>query len=144
MSTLAAVVQASATPLPSPQVTKEFFTQIPAQTPAVVIQAAQLAAMFVAALVLSVAHKVAEWLTAKEKGWGPQVNAGLATLYSFGVGLVGTASMHQLGADTTQLVTLGISTAVALAGSFWTYALRQASAKLTSAGSDALPTTTNP
>jgi hypothetical protein len=139
---MSAIVHAAqtvaATPLPSPQVVKETFTQVvPANTPAVVIQAAQIAAMFVSALLLSVAHRVAEWLTAKEEGWGSAINALVATVYSAGVGLLGAASMHQLGTDTTQLVTLALSTSVAFAGSFWTYAVRKGINALTSLGASA-------
>lgn len=122
VNALAAVV---ATPSPSPEVIKQTFTTVvPAQVPAVVVQAAQLAGMFVAALVLSFAHRVVEWLTAKEKGWGPKVNTLVATGYSVGVGLVGTATMGQLGTDVSALVALALNTFPALTGTFWTYALR--------------------
>lgn len=135
-----AVATVVATPLPSPQIIKEVVTQVvPAQVPAVVVQAAQIAGVFVTALVLSVAHRMAEWLTAKEKGWGTKLNTLMATLYSFGVGTVGAATMHQLGANLSDLVALGVTTSVALAGSFWSYAVRKALAQLPGLGAKVEP-----
>lgn len=135
-----AVATVAATPLPSPQVIKEVVTQVvPAQVPAVVVQAAQIAGVFVAVLIFSVSHQVAEWLTAKEKGWGLKTNTLLATFYSFGVGTVGAATMHQLGTNLSDLVALGVTTSVALAGSFWTYAVRKALAQLTGLGAKIEP-----
>lgn len=151
---LAVVQQALTSPVPSPEVIEKTLTYtVPAQTPAVVVQAAQFVAMFAVALFLSVVHQVLEYVASKQKGWSSLFNRLLATGYSFGVGIVGTATMHQLGTDVSQLVALGLSTAVALAGSFWTYEVRQALAKLTgfvklpvstTTTDSSLPTVTNP
>lgn len=142
MSVIQTVATVTATPLPSPEAVKEVITNVvPAQVPAVVVQAAQIAGVFVAALVLSVAHRVAEWLTAKEKGWGSGVNTLLATVYSLGVGTVGVATMHQLGTNVSDLVALATTTSIALAGSFWSYAVRKVLGGLTSMGASVAPVT---
>lgn len=143
MSAIAqAAATVTATPLPSPQIIKETFVNtVPSQMPAVVIQGVQLLAMFLAAFLLSIIHRVAEWFTAKEKGWSPQLNAGLATAYSLGVGIVGTSTMGQIGHESQQIVALAISSFTAFSGSFWTYALRKAVTALSTQGVKA-PTTT--
>lgn len=104
-----------------------------AGTPAVVVQAAQIAGVFFTALVLSVFHRIAEYVTSKEAGWGLKTNTLVATGYSVGVGVVGAASMHQLGTNVAALVALAVSTFTALSGSFWTYAVRKVLADLTGA-----------
>ncbi len=129
-----------ATPLPSPAVVKEVVTQIvPAQVPAVVVQAAQIAGVFVTALLLSVAHRIAEWVTTKEKGWGSKANTLIATVYSAGVGVVGVATMNQLGTNLHDLIALAVTTSVALSGSFWSYAVRKALGQLTAMGATTTP-----
>lgn len=140
MSVIQAVATVTATPLPSPMVVKEIVTNVvPAQVPAVVVQAAQIAGVFITALILSVAHRVAEWLTAKEKGWGAKANTLLATLYSVGAGAVGAATMHQLGTSLTDLVTLALTSSVAITGSFWSYAVRKILGQLTKMGASTTP-----
>lgn len=132
-----AVVQATATPLPSatPQIIKETVTQIvPQGVPPIVVQAVQFAAVFVSALLLSVVHRILEWATAREQGWKDNFNRILATGYSIGVGVIGTASMHQLGLAVAPLLVLGVNTCVALAGSFWTYEIRKLMGSLTGNG----------
>jgi hypothetical protein len=149
---LIAVVQSAlATPVPTPEVIEKTFTYaVPVTTPPLVIQAVQFLVMFVAAFAISVAHQITEYVTAKEEGWDPQVNRLLATAYSAAVGLVGTAAMHQLGTSAQQLVALGVSTAIALTGSFWTFEVRKLLAALTGFIKPApdyeatLPTVTNP
>lgn len=135
MSTLLAVVAqvvATATPVPTPdlsslaqQAANATAAQV-AGPSAVVVQAAQLGGIFASALVLSLAHKLVEWLTAKEKGWDTKLNVLVATVYSLGVGVVGAAVMNQLGADLKDMVTVALTTSVALTGSFWTYAVSKA------------------
>jgi hypothetical protein len=132
-----AVVVATATPLPSitPQVIKETVTQIvPQGVPPIVVQAVQFAAVFASALVLSVIHRVLEWATAREQGWKDNFNRLLATGYSLGVAVVGTAGMHQLGLQVAPLLVLAVNACVALAGSFWTYEIRKLLGSLTGYG----------
>jgi hypothetical protein len=119
---VAAAVVAS--PLPSPQVIKEVFNNtVPANVPDVVVQAAQIAGLFVAGLIISAAHRIIEYVTAKEQGWGPKVNTLLASLYTVGVGLVGAVTMHQFGASVAGIVALVLNSGVASIGTFWSYAI---------------------
>lgn len=143
MSTLLAVVQsvvATPTPVPTPDLTalaQAAANEVAKQsqgTSAVVVQAAQIAGVFLSAFFLSVVHRVTEFVTAREKGWGDKVNVPLATLYSAGVGLVGVVTMHQFGSSLKDLVAIGLTTSVALTGSFWTYAVRKVLSKFTGAG----------
>lgn len=137
MSHLLALAQAVvATPVPTPVPTPDLsalaqFAANAAATKvagpsAVVVQAAQLGGIFASALVLSLGHRLVEWLTAKEKGWDAKVNVLVATIYSAGVGVAGAAVMNQLGVDLKDIVTVALTTSVALTGSFWTYAIRKA------------------
>lgn len=125
MSAIAqAAATVAATPLPSPQVIKEVFTNtVPANVPDVVVQGAQVAGLFVAGLIISAAHRIIEYVSAKEKGWGPKINTLLASAYTIGIGLFGAGTMHQLGLDVAALVALVLNTGVASIGTFWSYAI---------------------
>lgn len=133
---LAQAVVATPTPVPTPdlsalaQSAANAAAAKAAGPSAVVVQAAQLGGIFASALVLSLGHRLVEWLTAKEKGWNAKVNVLVATIYSAGVGIAGAAVMNQLGADLKDMVTVALTTSVALTGSFWTYAVRKAWAAL--------------
>jgi hypothetical protein len=120
-------VVATATPVPSPEVVRQTIVEnVPQGTPAVVVQAAQVAGVFAAGLVLSVAHRVVEYVTAREKGWEAKINVPLTSAYTVGVGLVGAATMGKLGVNASDLVTLVITSGVASIGTFWSYAVRKA------------------
>src|SRR6266516_416130 len=128
MSVLAATVATvAATPVPTPEVVRQTIVEtVPQGTPAIVVQAAQVAGVFAAGLVLSVGHRLAEYLTAKEKGWAAWVNTLVASGYTVGVGVVGTTVMGQLGVDVSGIVALVVTTGVASIGTFWSYAVRKA------------------
>lgn len=114
----------AATPLPSPQVIKETFTNtVPAQVPAVVVQAAQVAGLFVAGVIISAAHRIIEYVSAKEKGWGPRINTLLASFYTLAVGVLGTAVTHQVGAGLATAVAVALNSGVVSIGTFWSYAI---------------------
>lgn len=128
----------AATPLPSPAVTKEVFTntvKVPEGIPAVVVQATVWVAMFVVAFALSVLHQVAEWLTAKEKGWPSWVNRLLATGYSEAVAVGGLLATGHFNLSLAGLAALLPASGVSLSGSFWTYEWRQFVAGLTGGSS---------
>lgn len=136
MSALAAVVATvAATPVPSPQVVKEVLqpvVQPVADTPAVVVQLAQIAGLAVAMFVVSVFHQVLEFVTTKSKqgGWNDNFNRALATLYSVAGGLVTAFSTGNLKPNFTGIATGVLSVAVALAATFWGYELRKFFIKL--------------
>lgn len=125
MSVAHVVAAVVATPTPSPEIIKTVFTNtVPAQVPAVVVQASQVAGVFVAGLLVSAAHRIAEVVIAKEKGWGPKFNTLLTSGYTVLIGLVGVATAHQLGTGLSSAVALVLSTGVASIGTFWGYAVK--------------------
>ncbi len=129
---LAVVSSVLSTPVPSvtPQIIKEVaqpIIQPIAQTPAVVMQLAQMAGLAIAMFLVSTFHQAVEWLTTKSKtgGWNSQLNRALATLYSVGGALVTAYSTGQLKLDASGLALSLSSLGVSLAATFWGYELRQ-------------------
>lgn len=120
---MSAVVQAAATvvatPLPSPQVIKEVFTNtVSAQVPAYVLQLSQVLALAGATAFVSLVHALAE-----RGKWSSGVNRAVVTGYTLIAAFAATALAGHLGTNVNDLQSLLTDFLVALGSALGSYNL---------------------
>jgi hypothetical protein len=120
---MSAIAQAAATiaatPLPSPQVIKEVFTNnVPVQVPAYVLQLAQVLALAGATAFMSLVHALSE-----RGKWSSTVNRAVVTGYTLAAAVAATALSGHLGTNVNQLQSLLTDFLVALGSALGSYNL---------------------